>query len=304
MSLSNNVSRNNSESYGITQGQSIGRSESISETQGIQPGTGRELGTESLCWTVYGVWKRNFKQFRWINWQDDGYDFRNVWHYGFSPSIGYSRSYQWLDQGVKDILELLEFQNERIKSALRGQGAFLYLCVFGDRRWKMRWSLFSALAKSTWQNENCYGFTITDNEPRPWRTDALALSFFLLSRLMHHVVRYMVLRNTNILLYCCPQNMLHTPHFTTCKRGRYFFLQRFQIFRKFSVPQHDAWGKSFLGNVLSAERYTLEQGVQNPRMNTGCRKANWCTGYVCGASRSGKTVAAMRFSCGISSCAT
>ena len=53
---------------------------------------------------------------------------------GLGPSIGYSRSYQWLDQGVKDILELLEFQNERIKSALRGQGAFLYLCVFGDRR--------------------------------------------------------------------------------------------------------------------------------------------------------------------------
>ena len=71
---------------------------------------------------------------------------------GLGPSIGYNKSYQWLDQQVKDILELLEYQNERIKTALRGNGAF-YTYVYIACSSLDALSAAQALAKSTWQNE-------------------------------------------------------------------------------------------------------------------------------------------------------
>ena len=67
---------------------------------------------------------------------------------GLGPSIGYSKSYQWLDQGVKDLLELMEYQNERIKKALRGQGAF-YTYVYIACPSLDALSTAQAVAKST-----------------------------------------------------------------------------------------------------------------------------------------------------------
>ena len=43
---------------------------------------------------------------------------------GIGPAIGYAKSYQWIDQEVKNILTLLDFQNMRLMKALRGNGAF------------------------------------------------------------------------------------------------------------------------------------------------------------------------------------
>ena len=71
---------------------------------------------------------------------------------GLGPSIGYSKSYQWMDQGVKDLLEIMEYQNERIKKALRGEGAF-YTYVYISCPSLDALSTAQALAKSTWQNE-------------------------------------------------------------------------------------------------------------------------------------------------------
>ena len=71
---------------------------------------------------------------------------------GLGPSIGYNKSYQWLDQQVKDILELLTFQNERIKQALRGNGAF-YVYAYIACPSQDALSTAMAAAKSTWHNE-------------------------------------------------------------------------------------------------------------------------------------------------------
>ena len=71
---------------------------------------------------------------------------------GIGPSIGYAKSYQWLDQEVKNILALLEFQNERLMKALRGNGAFftdVYLATDSDESL----AAASTLAKSAWSND-------------------------------------------------------------------------------------------------------------------------------------------------------
>lgn len=57
-----------------------------------------------------------------------------------------------MDQQVKDILELLEYQNERLKKALRGNGAF-YTYVYIACPDMDALSVAQASAKSTWQNE-------------------------------------------------------------------------------------------------------------------------------------------------------
>ena len=71
---------------------------------------------------------------------------------GIAPSIGYNKSYQWMDQQVKDILELLEYQNERLKKALRGAGAFYTYCYIACPDMNAL-ATAQAAAKASWQND-------------------------------------------------------------------------------------------------------------------------------------------------------
>lgn len=163
-----NQSMNVGESMGQNFSQNVGRNASVSESETLSQTLGQTVGkslTEGQS-TGYG---QNVSHSQGIssgnsyttsNGQSKGTSAGNSGtaslgtssSMGLGPSIGYSKSYQWMDQGVKDLLELLDYQNERIKKALRGQGAFYtYVYIACPNRDAL--ATAQAVAKSTWQND-------------------------------------------------------------------------------------------------------------------------------------------------------
>lgn len=288
MSLSDNLSRNIGESYGESRGQSFGRSQSVSETQGYSQGQGSNWGQNRSVGQSLGTGQGISNSQGESVGRTLAKTMGTSGSMGLGPSIGYNRSYQWLDQGVKDILELLEFQNERIKSALRGQGAF-YTYVYIATEDNDALEAASALAKSTWQNENAMMSPVQVMNLEPEEQSHLLYHFSAFSvdasRIrVHGVEEY---KYSTVLL---PSEYVSYTHLPRISEGGIF--AEVADIPKFSVPSMMK-GEIFLGNVLSAERYTLEQGYKTPyeyRMS----ESELMHGFVCGASRSGKTVAAMR----------
>lgn len=288
MSLSENMSRSASESYGITQGQSVGHSQSVSETQGYSQGQGENWGQNRSIGQSLGYGKGISNSQGQSVGQTMAMTSGTSGSMGLGPSIGYNRSYQWLDQSVKDILELLEFQNERIKSALRGQGAFYsYVYIATDNEDALEAA--SALAKSTWQNEAAMISPV----------QIMNLTQEEQAHLLYHFSAFSVdasrIRNYGVEEYkystvLLPSEYVAYTHLPRVSEGGIF--AEVADIPKFSVPSMMK-GEIFLGNVLSAERFTLEQGYKTP-YEYRLSESELMHGFVCGASRSGKTVAAMR----------
>ena len=208
---------------------------------------------------------------------------------GLGPSIGYSKSYQWLDQGVKDLLELMEFQNERIKKALRGQGAF-YTYVYIACPTADALSVAQAVAKSTWQNE----FAMTNP------IQVLNLTESEQRHLLYHFAAFSAdvtredVFGTEEYKYCTvllPEEYVAYTHLPRISEGGVF--ATVQDIPKFAAPS-GMKGDIYMGVILNAERYTFEHGYRTA-FDYRIDENQLMHGFFTGASRSGKTVAAMRF---------
>lgn len=256
-SASKGISQNTSKSEGISKGSTYSTSNGTS--QGISQGTTGTMthGTSSSM--------------------------------GLGPSIGYSKSHQWMDQGVKDLLELMEFQNERIKKALRGQGAF-YTYVYIACPSEDALSTAQALAKSTWQND--FAMTqpiqvldLTETEQKHLLYHCAAFSADVTKEDVYGVEEY---KYCTVLL---PEEFVAYTHLPRVSEGGVFSIV--QDIPKFSVPSM-LKGEIYMGTILNPERFTFKNGY---RTQFDYRVAEECLlhGFFTGASRSGKTVAATRF---------
>lgn len=208
---------------------------------------------------------------------------------GFGPSISYNKSYQWMDQTVKDILELLEFQNERLKKSLRGEGAF-YTYVYIACPSRDALSAAQAVAKSTWQNE----FAMVNP------LQILKLSNEEQSHLLYHFSAFssdVTRENVAGILqyrYCTvltPSEFVAYTHLPRISEGGIFAdVNDIPIF----AVKSEMKGEIYMGTILSAERYSLTNGYKTP-YDFRIDESELMHGFFTGASRSGKTVAAMRF---------
>lgn len=208
---------------------------------------------------------------------------------GIAPSIGYNKSYQWLDQEVKDLLAMMDFQNQRYKNALQGEGAF-YTYVYIACPSLDALAAAKALAKSTWQNEFAMVepvqvLNLTDDEQR---------------YLLHHCASFSsdvstrMLGGMKVYKYCTvltPKEFTAYTHPPRVSEGGLY--TEVGDVPKFSVPSMMK-GEIFMGMVLSAERYSMKDGYRTP-FRYCLDEAELMHSFVTGASRSGKTVAAMRF---------
>ena len=208
---------------------------------------------------------------------------------GISPSLGYSKSYQWIDQHVKDIVEMLEYKNERLKNALRGNGAFysyVYICTPSLDAL----AAAKALAKSTWQNEEAM------IEP----LQVLDLDEAEQTNILEHSVAFsadVTMEDPDYFddyKYCTvllPKEMVSYTHLPRISEGG-LMVEAGDV-PKFSVPSM-LKGEIYLGTVLSPERYTLQHGYETP-FEYRIDERELMHMFFTGASRSGKTVTAMRF---------
>ena len=288
-SVSDSVTQSVSESYSVSQGKSVGQSDSESVGQSVSRGESQSFGKS----TSMGQ-GQSFSEGRGSSQSISTGTSGNIASgisssMGLGPSLGYNKSYQWLDQQVKDIIELLEFQNERIKKALRGQGAF-YTYVYIACPTQDALSAAMAAAKATWQNE--YAMTnpiqvlnLSTEEQKKLLYHFSAFSSDISKEVVYGVEEY---KYTTILL---PNEFVAYTHLPRVSEGGVF--AEVNDVPKFSVPSM-LKGEIYMGTILSAERYTMNNGYKTPydyRIN----EAELMHGFFTGASRSGKTVAAMRF---------
>lgn len=271
---SNSVSNSQSDSYtqnsSHTTGQSWGQTTSngtgSSVAQSIGKSTGQTMGTSSMMTRGAAT------------------------SMGIGPSVGYAKSYQWLDQEVQNILTLLQFQNDRLMKALRGNGAFftdVYLATDSEE------SLAAAgtLAKSSWSND----------ESRICPLQVMDLSAEEQNHLIYHFYAFSPDNRKDGI-----PGRMESYRYSTILLGEefsaYTHLPRISeggIFAdvgdipKFAVPSQKN-GEVYIGKVLSGERWTQSSGYETP-FEFRIDDSELMHGIFTGESRSGKTVAATRF---------
>lgn len=289
LSMSKSVSNTESVSNSQTLGESLGQTYGRSTSDGISEGYGQTIGLSNS--TSNGQSYSNGTGLSSGNSAGTSgtTSTGTSSSMGLGPSIGFGKSYQWLNQGVKDLLELLEFQNERIKKALRGEGAFytyLYIaCPTLDAL-----AAAQAVAKSTWQNE--YAMI----QP----LQILDLSESEQKHLLYHFEAFSAdVTRENVFgaeeyKYCTvllPEEFVAYAHLPRVSEGGVYAIV--QDVPKFSVPS-GLKGEIYLGTVLNPERFTFKNGYRT-QFDYRIDESSLIHGFFTGASRSGKTVAAMRF---------
>ena len=288
-SASNSFSQSSSVSDGFSRGQSIGKTQSESVTQSYSSGTSRGSTQSTNVSSGHSSSTGTSQSTSQSSGTSGTISTGSSGSMGLGPSIGYNKSYQWLDQQVKDILELLEFQNERIKSALRGSGAFYtYVYIACDNMDAL--STAMALAKSTWQNELAMTnplqvLNLSEEEQRHLLYHFSAFSTDVTRENVAGVQEY---RYATVLL---PKEFVAYTHLPRVSEGGIF--AETDDVPKFAVPSM-LKGEIYMGSVLSAERYSFKNGYQTP-YDYRISEVELMHGFFTGASRSGKTVAAMRF---------
>lgn len=296
-SFGQNYSQNEGYSYGQSYSEGENYSEGVSQGQSVSNGTTRSIsngygqnygqsssdsaGRSSTLSNGYSAGTSN------------GLSLTNSMgsstSMGLGPSIGYSKSYQWLDQGVKDLIELMDWQNNRLKNALRQNGAFytyVYICCPNEECMRTAQSV----AKSTWHNPDAMVnplqvLDLTEYEQRHLLYHAAAFSGDVTKEFNNGSEEF---KYCSVLL---PSEYAAYTHLPRVSEGGVF--ATIEDIPKFSIPGR-LDGEIFMGNVMSTERYSWENGYNTP-FDYRIPETALLHGYFTGASRSGKTVAAMRF---------
>lgn len=284
-STSESVSESNGTTHGTSQGISDGTSESTSHTttQGTSNGTSQSVSNGT---TKSNGWGNSISNSNGITGTTSAGFSASM---GIAPSIGYNRSHQWMDQQVKDILELLEFQNERLKKALRGAGAF-YTYVYIACPSLEALAAASAVAKSTWQNENAMvsPVQVLNLEPQEQKHILYHFTAFSSDITKERVGGEDAYKYCTMLL---PKEFCAYTHPPRISIGGVF--AEVNDIPKFSVPSMMD-GEIYMGKVLSPEAWSIKHGYKTA-YDYRISEKELMHGFITGASRSGKTVAAMRF---------
>lgn len=288
-SASNSQSQSSSQSTGVTTGHSTSRSESVSQSESTSTGRS-ESATKSSSVSTGQSTSKGTSTSKGSSIGSSGTVTTGAsGSMGLGPSIGYSKSYQWLDQQVKDILELLEYQNERIKQALRGNGAF-YTYVYIAVPSLDALSAAQALAKSTWQNEMAMVqplqvMNLTEEEQKHllYHFSAFSSDVTRIDNFGASEYKY-----STVLL---PSEFVAYTHLPRISEGGVF--AEVGDVPHFAVPSM-MQGEIYMGSILSAERYSMKHEYETP-YDYRIAENELMHGFFTGASRSGKTVAAMRF---------
>ena len=293
-SQSDSVSHSSSVSEGTTNGRSTGTSSSDSTSESHSTGkTDTKGASKSVSNGTSSGTSRGRNTGESIG-SSGGYSSGTSSSMGLGPSIGYSKSYQWVDQQVKDILELLEFQNQRLKKALRGEGA-MYTYVYVACPNPDALATAMTTAKSTWQNEYAMiqplqVLDLNENEQDHLLYRFSAFSADVTREIVAGAEEY---KYATVLL---PGELTALTHLPRISEGGIY--ANVDDIPKYAVPSMMK-GEIYMGTILSAERYSFNNGYSTPfdyRLN----EAELMHGIFAGASRSGKTVAAIRFAAELS----
>lgn len=285
---SQNISQSQTVSQGTAQSVTVGNGYSQNQTQSINQSVGSSQGSGSSISQGVGSSQGTGTTTSHGGGTSGGFSLGQGMSMGLSPSIGYSRNHQWVDQGVKDIIQMLEFKNERYKRSLRGSGAFYTYVYLACKKKSL--SAAMAVAKSAWQNVDALV------EP----LQVMALTRQEQEHLLYHFNAFSgdVTREDCFGLSQAKYSSLLLPEEYTA----YTHLPRITVGGVFSdiedIPifniYADMKGEIYMGTQLSTAVHGFDTQYASPHSYNLDESRLMHTLFV-GGSRCGKTVAAMRF---------
>ena len=296
LSAGNSVSDGLSRSHGITNSKSVsktigdtyGQSESDSLSQSHSTGHGKTIGQSTSTSNGKSTNTSTGNSKGISSGTTGAYSMGASTSMGLGPSIGYSKSYQWMDQEVKDLLELMEIQNQRLKMATT-QGAF-YTYVYIACPDEKTLAAAQTSAKAAWHNE------VSLIQP----LQLLSLTRFEQSHLLYHFAAFSAdvtkedlygIEKQKYGTVLLPKEYVAYTHLPRISAGGIYTVV--PDIPKFSVPSNMD-GEIYMGTILNSEVYSFKNGYRSPH-DYRINEKGLMHGYFTGASRSGKTVAAMRF---------
>ena len=288
--ISNSLSQSQSESNVTSTSQSLGESQSTSQTTSQSTSTGQTVGDSNSVTNGTSRGTSEGTSTGIGQGVTGGFTQGTSGSMGLGPSIGYNKSYQWIDQQVQDVVKLLTFEHDRLMMALNTNCGAFYTCVYIACSSLDGLVTAQASAKSTWQNE--FALTnplqvldLTEEEQAKLLLHFSGFSMDVTRENVHGANQY---KYETILL---PKEYVAYTHLPRISGGGIDAISN--DIPKFRVPAMMT-GDIFMGTVLNSERYTFRRGYKTEsdyRMNID----NLMHGVFTGQSRSGKTVAAMRF---------
>lgn len=274
-------------SMGSSQGTSFGRSGSASDS--VSNGTSHS--------TSNGVSHSNGNGVSWGNSRGTTQGFIQAMNSGTSASmgvgasLGVSKSYQFIDVEVRNIVAILEQQNERLNKAISGQGAFftdLYIATPNEETK----AAATTLAKSAWQNEEALfcPLQIVDLEGEELQHMLYHFAAFSSCKSMEGIKGSIQgYKYSTILL--ADELTAYTHPVRLSEGGQFADIDNIPIL---SIPSQMK-GEIYLGKILSGERWTKDDGYKTRFDYRVDGAENMHHIFFTGEARSGKTVLATRF---------
>ena len=285
---SSNVNRG--DSWGLTQGRSYMQTSSDAYSQSASSNTGRTYSENNGQSSSQG-WGRSENTSRGQSYgSTGGISSGTSSSIGVGPSVGFGIMYKWIDQEVKNILTLLDFQNARLMKAMQGNGAF-FTDVYIATPDKQTQEAASILAKSAWSDPNALTCPLQVLNLRDEEQKHLLYHFSAFSADNTKINDNRQMQSYKYSTILLPLEYTAYTHLPRISDGGVY--ADVGDVPKFAVPSMKK-GDIYMGKILSGERWTMGdkyETIFEYRLDEG----ELMHGIFTGESRSGKTVAATRF---------
>lgn len=284
-------------SDGTSKGTGTSISDSNGSSRGISGGTSQSTTNGTSHSTSNGTGTSDGTGTSWGSNKGTSYGFSSALNYGTSASmgigasLGVSKTYQFVDVEVRNIVQVYEYMVARLNDALCGEGAFftdLYIAT-PDSATK---AAATSLSKAAWQNPEATFCPLQIIDLNGEELQHMLYHFSAFSSchtkegIKGSIQGY---KYSSILL--ASELTAYTHPVRLSEGGQFADIEDIPIL---AIPSQMK-GEIYLGKILSGERWTPENGYKTPFDYRLDGSKNMHHIFFSGESRSGKTVMATRF---------
>ena len=286
-SISNSKGVNVSDGWnkGISYGQSRGLTNSFTETQSVS----RSYGVTKGYSTGEGEsWSRGIGRTSSVsNSLSSGFSSSM----GIGASLGVGKTYQFIDSEVQNIVELLDFQKLRLKTAIHGGTGAFFTDMYIATETEDAKNAAKTATKFAWYSPSAMICPLQVLEFEDDENTHLLYHFNAFSACTKREMdRFGQLESYKYSTILNSNELTAYTHVIRLSDGGLF--ADIQNIPELAVPS-EMRGEIYIGKILSGYRWSVDNGYRTP---FDYRIANDMImhGLVCGGSRSGKTVTALR----------
>lgn len=210
---------------------------------------------------------------------------------GVGASLGVGKTYQFIDSEVANIVELLEFQKLRLKSAIHGGTGAFFTDMYIATESEEAKNAASTAAKFAWHDNSAMVCPLQVLEPDKEETVHLLCHFNAFSACTKREMdQFGQLESYKYSTVLTSNELTAYTHVIRLSDGGLY--ADIQNIPELAVPS-EMRGEIYVGKVLSGYRWSVENGYRTP-FDYRIANDSIMHGLFAGGSRSGKTVTALR----------